>query len=85
MSFPNLQADPAKLVVASAGHVYASVVLFDGLAAHGALLHDEAVDPLVLPAADHAVPAPQVHAVQRPVGLRPAETAHLCPAVAERC
>lgn len=82
VSLPDLQANPAELVLASAGHVDAPIVLLDGLATHGALLHHEAVDPLVLPPADQGGPAAQVQAFEGPVGLAAAVATDLSPAFA---
>jgi hypothetical protein len=45
---PYFKTDPAKLIFADAGHMYAAVVFFDGRLTHGTFLSDDFVDPLVL-------------------------------------
>jgi len=46
--FPHLKTDPAKLVLAYAGHMNAAVVFLDWGFAHGAFLSDNLINPLVL-------------------------------------
>lgn len=82
MSLPYLQAYPAKLVLAPACHVNAPIVLLNGFPAHGALLGDKAVDPLVLRSTDHTVPIPQVGAVKRPMALSSAVATNISTAFA---
>lgn len=85
MSFPNLQANPAELILAEASHMNAAVILLDSFLAHGTFLCDKFVDPLVILVHGHVVPIAQVSALQRPMSSKAAMSAHFCLTLADHC
>lgn len=56
MIFPDLKANPAKLILADTGHVNASSVFIDWRFTHWTFLSDNLVHPLVLLLLDYVCP-----------------------------
>lgn len=84
VSLPNLQANPAELIFASAGHVDAAAVFVDECFTHWALLSHQFVQPLVFLLVHHVIPHSQVRTVQGEVVVLATKTTYFTPTLASQ-
>jgi len=75
VTFPNLQANPAKLVITNASHVHTATVFVDGGLAHRALLSNDLIHPEILLSFKNVCPDFEVSTGQRRVVPLLAESA----------
>ena len=65
MSAPHLEANPTKVVSTSASHVNTPSILINMSLAHGTLLSNYLVQPLLVFVVDYLVPGLEISTVQR--------------------